>query len=177
MLHHQCLGPAVKFSSLKYTRIRPSIVPCMNCTLQSLTEFSVGKAKSAYHICTPLEYTPLCAIYSIGIYLRLVTPRTTLMITQVCFSDPNYVTSGGQDYTGGNYSVILPAGSTKENFSIPITDDDIFETDETFFLTLVIPPPAQDIGVMRGVLFMCNVTIINDDGECSVISFPHTDTF
>ena len=86
------------------------------------------------------------------------------------------MTSDGQDYTGGDYPVIFPAGSTKESFSIPITDDDIFETEETFFLTLVIPQPAQAIGVMRGVPFMCNVTIINDDGECSVISFPHTNT-
>ena len=99
------------------------------------------------------------------------------MITRVCFSDPNYVTSDGEDYTGGDYSVIFPAGSTKESFSIPITDDDIFETDETFFLTLVIPQPAQAFGVMRSVPFMCNVTIINDDGERYVISFSHTYTF
>ena len=87
------------------------------------------------------------------------------------------MTSDGQDYTGGDYSVIFPARSIKESVSIPITDDDIFDRDKTFFLTLVIPQPAQDIGVMRGVPFMCNVTIINDDGECSVISFPHTYTF
>ena len=73
----------------------------------------------------------------------------------------------GQDYTGGDYSVIFPAGSTKESFSIPITNDEIFETDETFFLTLVIPQPAQDIGVMRGVPFMANITIINDESEFS----------
>ena len=109
--------------------------------------------------------------------MRLIIPRTTLMITCVCLSHSNYVTSDGQDYTGGNYSVIFPAGSTKESVSIPITDDDIFETDETFSLTLVIPQPAQDIGVMRGDPFMATVTIIDDDGECSVISFPHTDTF
>ena len=87
------------------------------------------------------------------------------------------MTSDGQDYTGGDYPVIFPAGSTKANFSIPIIDDDIFETDETFFLTLVIPPPAQDIGVMRGDPFMAIVTIIDDDGECSVILFPNTYTF
>ena len=87
------------------------------------------------------------------------------------------MTSDGEDYTGGDYPVIFPAGSTKESFSIPITDDDIFETDETFFLTLVIPPPAQVIGVMRGDPFMATVTIINDEGECSVISFPHTYTY
>ena len=82
------------------------------------------------------------------------------------------MTSDGQDYTGGDYPVIFPAGSTKESFSIPITDDDIFENDETFFLTLVIPQPAQDIGVMRGVPFMATVTIINDERECSVLIIP-----
>ena len=87
-----------------------------------------------------------------------------------------FVTSDGEDYTGGDYPVIFPAGSTKANFSIPIIDDDIFETDETFFLTLVIPQPAQAIGVMRGDPFMANVTIISDEGECSVAAFPHTYT-
>ena len=98
-------------------------------------------------------------------------------MTCVCLSHSIYVNSDGQDYTGGDYSVIFPVRSTKANFSIPITDDDIFENDETFFLTLVIPQPAQDIGVMRGDPFMANVTTIDDDGECSVISFPHTYTF
>ena len=87
------------------------------------------------------------------------------------------MTSDGQDYTGGDYSVFFPAGSTKENFSIPIIDDDIFESDESFFLTLVIPQPAQNVGVMRGDPFVATVTIIDDDGECSVLSFPHTYTF
>ena len=86
------------------------------------------------------------------------------------------MTSDGQDYTGGDYSVIFPAGLTRKSLSIVITDDDILESDETFFLTLVIPQPAQAIGVMRGDPFMATVTIINDDGECSVISFPHTHT-
>ena len=88
-----------------------------------------------------------------------------------------FVISDGEDYTGGDYPVVFPARSTKESFSIPITNDDIFETDETFFLTLVIPQPAQAIGVMRGDPFMATVTIINDDGECSVTTLPLTYTF
>ena len=88
-----------------------------------------------------------------------------------------YVTSDRQDYTAGDYPVIFPAGSTKENFSIPIVDDDIVELDETFFLTLVIPQPAQDIGVMRADPYMATVTIINDDGECSVATLPLTYRF
>ena len=46
----QCVGPSVPFISLKNSCFRPSIVPCLNCTLQSLTEFSIGKAKSMCHI-------------------------------------------------------------------------------------------------------------------------------
>ena len=84
------------------------------------------------------------------------------------------VTSDREDYTAGDYPVIFQAGFTKENFSIPIVDDDIVELDETFFLTLVIPQSAQDIGVMRGDPFMATVTIINDDGECSVTTLPLT---
>ena len=86
------------------------------------------------------------------------------------------VTSDGQDYSGGDYPVIFRAGSTKESFSISITDDDNVELDETFFLILMIPQPAQDIGVMRGVPFMATVTIMNDERECSVSMFPHNYT-
>ena len=87
------------------------------------------------------------------------------------------MTSDGEDYDGRDYFVFFPAGYIKENFSIPITDDDIFETNENFFLTLVIPQPAQAIGVMRGDPFMANVTIISDERECSVAAFPNTYTF
>ena len=87
------------------------------------------------------------------------------------------MTSDREDYTGGDYPVIFPAGSNKESFSIPITDDDIVELDETFFLTLVIPQLAQDTGVMRGDPYMATVTIINDESECSVTTLPLTYTF
>ena len=110
-----------------------------------------------------------------AIHMRLIIPILTDNPCLPLLS--TFVTSEGEDYTGGDYPVIFPAGSTKKIFSIPIADDDIFETDETFFLTLVIPQPAQDIGVMRGVPFMATVTIINDEGECSVAKFPHTYTF
>ena len=85
------------------------------------------------------------------------------------------MTSDESDYSGGNYLVNFTAGSTKESFSIAITDDDIFELDENFFLTLVIPQPAQDIGVMRGDPFVSNITIVNDESECSVIIIIPTD--
>ena len=87
------------------------------------------------------------------------------------------VTSDGQDYSGGDYPVIFRAGSTKESFSISITDDDNVELDETFFLILMIPQPAQDTGVMRGDPYMATVTIINGERECYVTTLPLTYTF
>ena len=57
-------------------------------------------------------------------------------------------------------------GVTKANVSIPIVDDNVFEPDEDFSLTLEIPQPAQDIGVMRGDPFMATVIITNDESEC-----------
>ena len=80
----------------------------------------------------------------------------------------------GADYNGREFPVSFSAGSTKESFSVSIIDDVIFETDKTFFLTLEIPQPAQDIGVMRGDPYMATVTIINDEGECSVTTFALT---
>ena len=75
----------------------------------------------------------------------------------------------GEDYTGKDFFVMFPPGSTKESFTISIVNDDVFESQEMFSLTLEIPQPALNIGVMRGVSFMANVTIIND--ECESTAF------
>ena len=79
-----------------------------------------------------------------------------------------YVSSEPDDYIGREFSASFPARSTKANFSIPIVNDDIFELDENFYLTLEIPQPAANIGVMRGKPFQATVTIINDESECSI---------
>ena len=71
----------------------------------------------------------------------------------------------GEDYSGREFAVIFPAGVTQSSCKIPIIHDEDFEPDEMFSLTLEIPQPAQDIGVMRRVPFMATVTIINDDCE------------
>ena len=57
-------------------------------------------------------------------------------------------------------------------FSIPIVDDSVFEPDEYFSLELEIPQVAEDIGVMRGNSLMANVTITNDECECSLLTYP-----
>ena len=82
---------------------------------------------------------------------------------------PNHVSSEGEDYTGMEFQVPLLAGVNKASFSIPIVDDNIFELEEDFSLTLEIPQAAQDIGVMRGDPFMANITITSDECECLLV--------
>ena len=40
------------------------------------------------------------------------------------------------DYTSGPYTVIFPAGQTTATFNVPINDDDTFEMNENFMLTI-----------------------------------------
>ena len=40
------------------------------------------------------------------------------------------------DYTSGPYSVTFPAGVTISYLNIPINDDNIFENNENFMLTI-----------------------------------------
>ena len=85
----------------------------------------------------------------------------------------NHVSSEPDDYIGREFLVTIQAGETKATFSIPIVNDNIFELDENFFLTLEIPQPAVDIGVKRGDPHMATVTITNDERECSIATYPH----
>ena len=42
----------------------------------------------------------------------------------------------GQDYMDGPYPVTFPAGVTSTQFNISIIDDDVYEDNETFVLTI-----------------------------------------
>lgn len=79
----------------------------------------------------------------------------------------NHISSEGaqEDYIGREFSVFFPVGVIKANFSVPIVDDNVFEPDKNFSLTLEIPQPAQDTGVMRGDAHTATVVITNDERE------------
>ena len=87
----------------------------------------------------------------------------------------NHVSSEGaqEDYTGREFLVFFPAGNTNANITIPIVDDNVLETNENFSLTLVIPQPAQDLGVMRGNSYMATVIITNDERKCISSFYMH----
>ena len=64
------------------------------------------------------------------------------------------------DYTSGPYSVTFPAGVMRVPFNILINDDNIFEDNENFTLTVNSSLPT---GVMVGYPAEATLTIVNDD--------------
>ena len=56
-------------------------------------------------------------------------------------------------------TVTFAAGEATANASIPITDDIILESDETFIVSLI---PNPNVIIVRNG----SVTIQDDDGEC-----------
>ena len=66
---------------------------------------------------------------------------------------------------GERFPVFFDTEDTRATFSTPIINDDVYEPDEDFSLTLVIPQSTQDIGVVRGDKFMANVIIEDDESE------------
>ena len=64
------------------------------------------------------------------------------------------------DYTSGPYSITFPTGVMSISFSISINDDNIFEENENFTLTINSSLPT---GVMVGNPGQATVTIVNND--------------
>ena len=68
------------------------------------------------------------------------------------------------DYTSGPYSVTFPAGVASVPFNIPINDDNIFEENENFTLTI---NSSLSTGVMVGNPGKTTMTII--DNNCKFL--------
>ena len=66
---------------------------------------------------------------------------------------------------GESFQVFFNTEDTRATFTIPIINDNVFEPDEDFSLTLVIPQRTQDISVVKGDKFMANVIIEDDESE------------
>ena len=64
------------------------------------------------------------------------------------------------DYTSGPYSVILPPGVMSVPFNISVNDDNIFEDNKNFILTINSSLPT---GVMSGNPDQATVIIVDND--------------
>ena len=65
------------------------------------------------------------------------------------------------DYTSGPYTITFLAGQTTATFDIPINDDNIYEGNENFILS--IDNTSLPTGVTRGSPGEATVTIVDDD--------------
>ena len=72
-----------------------------------------------------------------------------------------------EDYNGTRITVDVPAGVLTQSFTIDIADNDIVECDEVFSVTI---ESVNTCGVTTGDVITSNVTIMDDDGEWSIVS-------
>ena len=64
------------------------------------------------------------------------------------------------DYESEPYTVTFPTGTTRVSFDIPINNDDIYEGNENFMLTI---DPTNDVSV--NTPGQATVTTMDDDGK------------
>ena len=72
---------------------------------------------------------------------------------------------GNADFNPGPFNVSFPAQMTTSSFSVPITDDSMFEGNETFTVTIV--PSTLPNRVVPGADCVVTVTIDDDDSKFS----------
>ena len=72
--------------------------------------------------------------------------------------------SAGDDYSGGPFTVTIPAGQTQVFQQVPILQDNEAEGIEKFQAQLTIPSASADLGVTVGDSGTAVVDILDDDG-------------
>ena len=75
----------------------------------------------------------------------------------VCF----VIKGGGVDYFSGPYNVTFPIGSTNVSFDITIVDDNVFEFDEIFNISIT----SITNGPIVGTPAVATVTIIDNTSK------------
>ena len=71
----------------------------------------------------------------------------------------NYIT-GGDDYDSGPYNINFTAGMTSSSLAITINDDNIFEDNENFTVTIDSDPSTIAVGDPH----QATVTIVDNEG-------------
>ena len=74
------------------------------------------------------------------------------------------------DYPTNPGMVVFEAGSTSEIVELSVIPDDVFETNETYVLTLFV---SRNVRMSQNLIFMDSVpvvTIVNDDSKLCPVS-------
>jgi len=88
----------------------------------------------------------------------------------LAFTNCAVFSQGGDDFVSQQYQLDFPAGQTRAEFTVAITDDSLIETPESFQLLLSIPEDLISKGVQVGPNSASTVTIIDNDGELNGIN-------
>jgi len=72
---------------------------------------------------------------------------------------------GGTDYASGPYAVVIPAGQTSASFDLSINNDNIFEGNETFTLTLRTSSLPSRIMTLP----LCHLDVTIVDNDCKLL--------
>ncbi|MBP9887526.1 MAG: Ig-like domain-containing protein [Leptospiraceae bacterium] len=109
--------------------------------------------------------TTISATENVGNYSLSVTlSAVSALAASVTLNTSNGTASSGSDYTAQTAQTItIPVGSTAATFNIPITDDTVYEGNETFTITLSTPVNSSISG---GVIQTVTITD-NDIGIAS----------
>ena len=67
------------------------------------------------------------------------------------------------DYGSGPYEVTFTAGTTEASFNVSLTDDNIFESNENFIIT--IDPSSLPNNVTVGEPRRVTVIVVDNDGR------------
>ena len=68
----------------------------------------------------------------------------------------------GDDYKSGPFNVTIPTGETTAYFNISVIDDDVFEADESFSVT--IDPSSLSSTLLLRPSCLLIIRIVDDDG-------------
>ena len=76
------------------------------------------------------------------------------------------------DFASGTYEVTFTAGTTEASFNVSLTDDNIFERNEKFMIT--VDPSSLPNNVTVGDPDQVIVTIVDNDGKYFILKYSYT---
>lgn len=118
----------------------------------------------------------------------LVTQDGAQDTATVQYTTSNGTATAEQDYTLGSGTLIFPLGVTTQTITIPILEDTVLETSETFFITLSNPvngviqgPNPMTVTIMDNeapaqISFVAAALTVPENGGPAVITLHHNAT-
>ncbi len=102
-------------------------------------------------------------------YLNACSLILFIIHQHLAFTNSSCFSPDGDDFVSQQYTLTFPAGQTRAEFTVVITDDNVIEAMESFQLLLSIPQNLTSKGVQVGPNSAATVTIMDNDGELYIV--------